>query len=145
ARIASAVPFRRPIDLPGKLLTVVIGPHAEGQADLLKIADAVDALGLGLGFGKRGQEQTCKDGDDGDDDQQLNQGKRRHSGFADLIHSLVSFFFSLTRNIYLRGLRVSTRLKTVAAPVPVPIHAPNAQFSQQNARMRKKNTQNAWA
>ena len=48
----------------------------EGQSQLLQIIHAGDALGLGLGFGERGQEQAGEDGNDGDDDEQLDERER---------------------------------------------------------------------
>ena len=48
----------------------------EGQSQLLQIIHAGDALGLGLGFGERGQEQAGEDGNDGDDDEQFDERER---------------------------------------------------------------------
>ena len=51
---------------------MVIGPHAESQSDLLQITDTSDALRFGFGFGQSGQEQTCKNRDDGNHHEKLD-------------------------------------------------------------------------
>jgi hypothetical protein len=45
------------------------------KSDLLVVVGAGDRLGLGLGLAQRRQEQARQDGNDGDNDQQLDQGK----------------------------------------------------------------------
>ena len=71
-RDRNAAPVRG-IDRPRKLVTVFVRPHAEGEADLFEVADAFDALGLGLGLGESRQQEAGENGDDGDDDQQFNE------------------------------------------------------------------------
>ena len=61
--------------LPWESFIVVIGPHAEGQTNLFKVADAINALSLGLGFSQRWKQQSGENGNNGDDDQQLNKRK----------------------------------------------------------------------
>src|SRR6266536_6349411 len=69
---------------------MVVGPHTVGQPNLLKVADAVNALRFGLGFGEGRQKKARENGDDGNNDQQLDERESLHSGFANMIHSLVS-------------------------------------------------------
>ena len=59
----------------GKFLFIVIGEHAERQPDLLLVVHALDALGAGLGAGQGGQQQARENGDDGDDNQQLDESE----------------------------------------------------------------------
>ena len=80
---------------------MVVRPHAKREADLLQIAHASDALRLGFGLGKRGQEETCKDGDDGDHDEQLDERERLLSDGAIMIHSLMFLIRSGTA-VFLR-------------------------------------------
>jgi hypothetical protein len=54
---------------------VLIGVTQEGKVELPEIRLAADAEGLGFGFRKGGQEQRRENGDDGDDDQQLDQSE----------------------------------------------------------------------
>jgi hypothetical protein len=56
-------------------VTVIIGVTQEGQVELPEIRLAADAQCLGFGFRKSGQEQRRENGDDGDDDQQLDQSE----------------------------------------------------------------------
>jgi hypothetical protein len=70
---------------------VIIGKHAVRQADLLEIAHTVDALSFGLGLGEGGQKEPRQDGDDGNDNQQLDERKSLRSNFADRIHILFCF------------------------------------------------------
>ena len=46
-----------------------------GQFELLEVVGAGDALGLGLCLGQGRQEHARQDGDDGDHDQKLDEGK----------------------------------------------------------------------
>ena len=55
-------------DVHGKLVVVIVRKGMERHAELLKIAHAVDALGLEFGFAERGQKQPGEKGDDGDDE-----------------------------------------------------------------------------
>ena len=52
---------------------MIVRVHRPGQAQLSHIAQALDALGLRLGFAQRGQKQPRQDRDDGDDDEQFDQ------------------------------------------------------------------------
>ncbi len=56
---------------------VIIVQRIEVPADLElpEVVQARDIECLRFGFAQAGQEQTCQNGNDGDDDQQLNQGK----------------------------------------------------------------------
>ncbi len=45
-----------------ELIPMVTLPEPEGQADLLQIIDAIDALGFFLGLGQSGQQQTGQEG-----------------------------------------------------------------------------------
>jgi hypothetical protein len=57
----------------GKLAAVIVREGMERHAELLKVAHAVDALGLEFGFAERGQQQRGENGDDGDDEKQFDQ------------------------------------------------------------------------
>src|SRR5664279_2865162 len=54
---------------------VVAAVHDPSSAELAKVADAANALGLELGSGQGGEEQRGKNGDDGDYDQQFDECK----------------------------------------------------------------------
>ena len=73
-------------NLPRKLAFVIIGPHAQGDADLLELIDAFNSFGLGFGSGERGQEQARKNSDDGDDNQEFNQRKPHPEASNFLLH-----------------------------------------------------------
>ena len=57
----------------GKRIPVVLDIHPPRQHQLPTVVHAHDALGLGLGLGQRGQQQAGQNGDDGNDDEQLDQ------------------------------------------------------------------------
>src|SRR5690606_19648479 len=63
-----------------ELLLVVTSPEDPGEGQLLGVAHALDAIRLGLRLGKGREEHAGKDRDDGDDHQQLNEGKTLISG-----------------------------------------------------------------
>src|SRR5262249_55972942 len=48
--------------------------HVQGQAELVEVVPALDALGHGADLLDGGQQQPDQDGNDGEDDEQLNQG-----------------------------------------------------------------------
>ena len=50
------------------------------ERQLPEVADAVDLLGLGFGFGKRRQQHAGENRDDGDDHQQFDQRERGQTG-----------------------------------------------------------------
>lgn len=52
---------------------VIHGKHSEGESDLFEVADALDFLCFGFGFGQGGKEHPGENGDDGDNDQQLDE------------------------------------------------------------------------
>ena len=56
-------------------VVVVASIKAAGDADLLEITQAVGLASLGFCVGQRGQEQRGKNGNDGDDDQQFDEGE----------------------------------------------------------------------
>jgi hypothetical protein len=57
------------------------------DVDLAKVAEAADALGFGFGGRKRGQQERREDGNDGDDDEQLDESKRG-PGMTDGFHAV---------------------------------------------------------
>jgi len=59
----------------GEPVAVIMRVHQDGHRILADIVFADGALGTLFGFGKRGQQHGGKNGDDGNDDQQLDQGK----------------------------------------------------------------------
>ena len=63
-----------------------------GQADLLEVVEATDAACLLACFAQCGQKHGRQDGDDGDDNQQFNQGKRILSGGVNLIWDVSLLF-----------------------------------------------------
>ena len=73
--------------IEGVPVAVVVGEEAMGQPDLLQIVHASDALGLRFGFRERRQEQAGQNGDDGDNDEQLNERKTRRSEFTNMCHN----------------------------------------------------------
>jgi len=58
-----------------KFFAVGIGIHAERHVDLAQVAHALESFCPLLGAGKRRQQQSRQNADDGDDDQKFNQGK----------------------------------------------------------------------
>jgi hypothetical protein len=46
-----------------------------GNAELLKLGDAFDAMGAIFGFAEGGEQQAGEDRDDGDDDEQFDERK----------------------------------------------------------------------
>ena len=56
---------------------VVEGVLVPGERHLMEIADAGGGLSLGFGFGQSRQEHSCQDGDNGYDDQQLDEREGR--------------------------------------------------------------------
>ena len=66
----------RPIAMHRKPLCVVVGVHVVAEVLLLLIGDALDGLGLDFRAGQRRQKQPGENGDDGDDDQKLDERER---------------------------------------------------------------------
>jgi len=56
-------------------VVVVVGIHDPSQRQLAGVAQAHDALGFGLGPAQGGQQQTGQNGNDGNDAEQLDEGK----------------------------------------------------------------------
>ena len=54
---------------------VVLDIHVPAELQLLQVIEADNGLRSGLGASQGGQEQPGQDRDDGDDDQELDQGK----------------------------------------------------------------------
>ncbi len=54
-------------------IVIVLGIHDPGSAHLLEIVQTIDALSFGLGSVQGWQKHGRKNGDDGDDYQQLDQ------------------------------------------------------------------------
>jgi len=59
----------------GQVVVEVIAIHAIRHAQLLEIVDAPYVGGPGLGLGQRWQQHGRQNGNDGDDDEQLDQGE----------------------------------------------------------------------
>ena len=59
----------------GEGLVVVAGIHDPSQGELFGLAHALRVLCFELGLAQCGQQQGRQNGDDGDDDQKLDQGK----------------------------------------------------------------------
>src|SRR6267143_2935630 len=59
----------------GKRVGRISGVHVHCESPLFAVADAEGFVGLSLRLRECRQQQPCEDGDDGDDDQQLNQGE----------------------------------------------------------------------
>ena len=59
-----------------KLIVEVRGVKNPRHLQLPEIAHALDAIGLGLGLAERRQQHRSQNGDDGDDNQKLDQRKR---------------------------------------------------------------------
>lgn len=74
-------------DIEGELVTVIGGEDTEGQADVLQVVDALNALGFGFGFGQGREEHSGQDGDDRDNDQELNEREGSDLIFPKLVHS----------------------------------------------------------
>ena len=75
------------VETASDTVAVVTFPEAEGEADLLEVVDAVDALRLALGGGERREQHGREDGDDGDHDEQLDERERRFL-FESCFHTL---------------------------------------------------------
>jgi len=54
---------------------VAVRVHGQTQTELPQIVGATDSLSLVFCIGQRWQQQGCQDGDDGNDNQQLDQGE----------------------------------------------------------------------
>ena len=54
---------------------VIVGEGVKAHADLLQVVRAGGTLSLQLGLAERGQQQRSEDGNDGDDNQQLDQSE----------------------------------------------------------------------
>ena len=54
---------------------VVVSVHLPSQRQLLMVGQALNALGLELGFSQGRQKHRRENRDDGDDDQQFNEGE----------------------------------------------------------------------
>src|SRR6185503_16726413 len=65
--------------LPWIKTGIVVRPHAKAQRKLLEIADAGNALAAAFGLRERRQQQPRKNGNDGDDDEQFDEGKAARS------------------------------------------------------------------
>jgi hypothetical protein len=50
--------------------------HGDTQTDLPQVVQAISLLGFGFRFGQRGEQHSRKNGDDGDDHQEFNEGER---------------------------------------------------------------------
>lgn len=61
------------------IAVVVVGVDVDKLAALFEVVDAADAPRFLAGFAQCGQEHGGKNGDDGNDDQQFDQGKTRNS------------------------------------------------------------------
>ena len=61
----------------GKFIVVVVRIHKDRQAHLFQIASAQSGVCLCFGFGQRGQKHSGKNGDDGDDNEKLDEGKSK--------------------------------------------------------------------
>ena len=59
----------------GKFVVVVVRIHQDRQAHLFQIASAQSGVCLCFGFGQRGQKHSGKNGNDGDDDENLDECK----------------------------------------------------------------------
>ena len=57
----------------GVLIIMII--HRKAEPPLFKVAQASDAASASFSFSERGEKERGKDGDDGNDDQQFDQGK----------------------------------------------------------------------
>jgi len=68
-------------------VVIVIRIKLDRQPDLFQIIDALGLPCLGLGFGKRGEEQRGENGDDGNHHKKLNQRERRSFDFTVLMTS----------------------------------------------------------
>ena len=55
---------------------VVIHIHHPGEVELLVIIDATGAVSLSFGFGECGEEKAREDGNNGNDDEQLDESER---------------------------------------------------------------------
>ena len=70
------VPPSSTVTCDGKLLVVVIvGEGAKAHADLLQVVRAGGTLSLQLSLPSAGKQQRSEDGNDGDDNQQLDQSE----------------------------------------------------------------------
>ena len=69
-------------NLHRETVAIVRGEDTEGQANVLEVVHALDALCFSICFGQSGQEHTCQNGDNSDDDQQLNERERQVFVFA---------------------------------------------------------------
>src|SRR5689334_9886038 len=93
-----------------ELVSVVVGENAEGQTDLFEIVRAGDLLCLGLRFRQSRQEQTRKDGDNGDYDQQLNERESPDFVFAkNSLHSISVFCWVNGSDTLTKPVGVSTQ------------------------------------
>ena len=63
----------------GKFVVVVVRIHKDRQAHLFQITSAQSGVCLCFGFGKRGQKHSGKNGNDGDDDEKLDERKAKPS------------------------------------------------------------------
>ena len=63
-------------------ITIVVGIHNVGGANLLLIADALGFEGLGFGARQGREQKGGQNGDDGDDDEQLDQRKGAFANYA---------------------------------------------------------------
>ena len=63
----------------GKFVVVVVRIHKDCQAHLFQIASAQSGVCLCFGFGKRRQKHSGKNGNDGDDNEKLDEGKAKLS------------------------------------------------------------------
>ena len=77
-------------------IPVVNRPGLEGQADLLEVVGAINALGASLGAGQSRQQHSRQNGDDGDHDEQFDQ--RESPSLLSLVVHLISAGFLFKRS-----------------------------------------------
>jgi len=70
------------INLPRVFIPLIVGPHAQAQADLLQVIDTANVLGFRFATGQRRQQQAGQDGDNGDDHEEFDQGEGRFTVLA---------------------------------------------------------------
>ena len=73
-----------PVEAVHNPVVIVVIIHLPRHHQLSAVVHAEHGVCTALGFRKRRQEQGRKDGDDSDDDQQFDQGKRPHARRPDL-------------------------------------------------------------
>jgi hypothetical protein len=100
------------------LVFIVTREQAEGEADLLEVVDAVDALGLGLGLGERGEEHRRQNRDDRDHNEQLD--KRKRFNLSEVFHlDFLVYGFSNRTHCLTRAGGFGLRSLRLAPAVPI--------------------------